>query len=206
MSGENKKVGRGRALRILNVALIVLVAVLLAFVLIRIFFVTTVSVNQTSMSPTYADGETVFVGRLGSVERGAVVVYFDSDVATPRLASAFGWFAGDAKLLIKRAVAVAGDRIWLERTDGGYKLIISYGEGEEARITEEEYTHDGAAVALDPITFDPDTAGVLKRATRWDPYIVSEGCAFMMGDNRSVSVDSRITGDVPLSRVIGVVM
>ncbi len=205
MAGGEKKNGRNKALRILNIALIVLVAALVVFLVVKVFFVTRITVTQTSMSPTYADGESVFVNRLGSIERGKVVVYFDDDVAVPRLASAFGLFAGEAKLLIKRVVALENDMIWLERVEGGYEVVIRFSDGEDG-TTKEEYTdRNGEKVALDPITLNPDIAGVLRNATRWDPYIVGEGCAFMMGDNRTVSQDSRVMGDVPLSRVIGTV-
>ena len=69
MTEERKK----RVLRAVNIALTVIVALLVCFIVVKIFFVTWARVDQTSMSPTYEDGETVFVARLGEVERGSVV-------------------------------------------------------------------------------------------------------------------------------------
>lgn len=190
-------------LRAVNILLTAVVALLVCFVAVKVFFVTWVTVEQSSMYPTYEDGERVFVDRSGGIERGSVVVFYDADVSVPRLASSFGLFAGDAKLLIKRVVATEGDTIWLQELGGGeYALQIGCADTGEV-IGEEYFDADGAPVQLAPITLSPDTAGVLRGATRLSPYVVGEGCMFVVGDNRSGSVDSRTFGDVPLSRAIG---
>ena len=194
MSGEKQAGDKKQlVLRIINIALSVILALLICFVAVKVFFITWAKVDQTSMYPTYEDGQTVFM------------VFYDSDVAVPRISSAFGMFSGDAKLLIKRTVALEGDKLWLtENSDGdGYRIMI-YAEGSEAAVTEEYTGPDGNAVQLDPITYE--TAGVLRGTSRLNPYIVGEGCAFMIGDNRDESQDSRAFGDVPVSRIIGTVI
>lgn len=194
---------KNRILKIVSISLSVLLALLVCLVVVKIFFVTNLTVDQTSMYPTYEDGETVFVNRLGKAERGAVAAFYDRDVAVPRLASAFPVFSGDALLLIKRVVGLAGDQIWLEETAGGYEINVLCAENGET-VREEYYDGAGNKVDLAPITLDPDTAGVLYDATRWDPYVVGEGCVFMIGDNRPLSQDSRVFGDVPTSRIVGI--
>lgn len=205
-SDEQKRDTKNVLLRAVNIALTAVIALLLCFVLLKIFFITWVTVDQSSMYPTYEDGETVFINRSGDVARGEVVVFYDADVSAPRLSSAFGLFAGDAKLLIKRVVAKEGDKIWLEELGGGeYAVKIGCADTGEV-IGEEYFDAEGAPVTLAPITLSPDTAGVLYATTRLDPYVVGEGCIFVMGDNRGGSVDSRAFGDVPLSRVVGTAM
>lgn len=205
-SDEQKRDTKNVLLRAVNIALTAILALLLCFVLLKIFFITWVTVDQSSMYPTYEDGETVFINRSGDVARGEVVVFYDADVSVPRLSSAFGLFAGDAKLLIKRVVAKEGDKIWLEELGGGeYAVKIGCADTGEV-IGEEYFDAEGAPVTLAPITLSPDTAGVLYATTRLDPYVVGEGCIFVMGDNRGGSVDSRAFGDVPLSRVVGTAM
>lgn len=206
MSGEKQTGDKKQlVLRIINIALSVILALLICFVVVKVFFITWAKVDQTSMYPTYEDGQTVFINRLGKAERGTVAVFYDSDVAAPRISSAFGIFSGGAKLLIKRTVALEGDRLWLERnSDGtGYIIMIHAADGDAAEA--EEYTApDGNVVQLDPITYE--TAGLLRGTSRLNPYIVGEDCAFMIGDNRDESQDSRAFGDVPVSRIIGTVI
>ena len=206
MSGEKQTGDKKQlVLRIINIALSVILALLICFVVVKVFFITWAKVDQTSMYPTYEDGQTVFINRLGKAERGTVAVFYDSDVAAPRISSAFGIFSGGARLLIKRTVALEGDRLWLERnSDGtGYIIMIHAADGDAAKA--EEYTDpDGNVVQLDPITYE--TAGLLRGTSRLNPYIVGEDCAFMIGDNRDESQDSRVFGDVPVSRIIGTVI
>ena len=193
-----------KTLKIINILMSVIIVILLCFFVVKVFFVTSIIVNQTSMYPTYSDGETVYVNRLGGIERGTVAVYFDADISIPRLASSFSMFKGsDVTLLIKRVVALAGDKIWLENTGGSYEIKIQFADNDNV-IAEEYIDKHGEKVELAPITFVPDTAGVLYDATQWNPYVVGEGCAFMIGDNRDESKDSRMFGDVPLSRIIGI--
>ncbi|MEA5039129.1 MAG: signal peptidase I [Clostridiaceae bacterium] len=80
------------------------------------------------------------------------------------------------------------------------------------------------AVSGDVVDFDYD-AGMLKinGVTQYEPYIkepitrfgnqqfpftVSDGCVFVMGDNRNGSIDSRWTevGELPTSHIIGKVL
>ena len=145
-SDEQKRDTKNVLLRAVNIALTAILALLLCFVLLKIFFITWVTVDQSSMYPTYEDGETVFINRSGDVARGEVVVFYDADVSAPRISSAFGLFAGDAKLLIKRVVAKEGDEIWLEELGGGeYALRIGCADTGET-IGEEYVGPDGAPV------------------------------------------------------------
>lgn len=208
MRGSEEKNTRGTsaAMRVITIVLTAIVILLLCFVVCKIFFFTWAAVDQRSMYPTFEDGETVFVNRLGDAGRGDIAVYFDSDVSAPRLTSAFGLFAGDSKMLIKRIVATEGDEIWLEYNDDMSGLELRIRCADTGEVIEEEYSRGGERIKPEPLAATADSAGVLLAATRWDPYIVGEDCVFVMGDNRAESVDSRVYGDVPVSRIIGTVV
>ena len=121
-------------------------------------------VDSGSMAPTLSTGDLLLVRRgAGPVDRRDVVV-------VPR--------PGAGTLLVKRVVAIGGDRVGLE--DG--VLVV-----------------DGAPVcepAVDPARQDGVWFG---------PVTVPEGDVFLLGDDRGDSVDSRDFGSVPAAEVEGLV-
>lgn len=80
---------------------------------------------------------------------------------------------------VKRAVALAGDVVDL--ADG---VLTVNGQPETG-----DYVHGQTLAEDGSVTY---------------PYTVEEGCAFVVGDNREQSVDSRFFGAVKLSQVRGV--
>ena len=56
MNDPDKKGGGGIS-RVLNILVTAILALLVCFLAVKIFFVTWVEVDQASMSPTYSDGE-----------------------------------------------------------------------------------------------------------------------------------------------------
>ncbi|MBR2928640.1 MAG: signal peptidase I [Oscillospiraceae bacterium] len=77
--------------------------------------------------------------------------------------------------LVKRIVAMPGDRIIIR--DG---MVILNGA-----VLQEEYLDSS-------VTTDGDV-----------DLTVSEGCVFLLGDNRPVSIDSRAFGEVPMDTILG---
>lgn len=140
------------------------------------------AVTSTSMSPTIRPDDHVLLlrsvamrlsPRLSTVERGDVVV-----LRGPR---------GEIDLL-KRVVAVAGDRIRI--TEG-----LLFLNGSPVR---EPYAHHA-------------NAG-LRQGDEWpmagtaQEVVIPAGTAFVLGDNRSESSDSRIWGPVPISSIVAKVV
>jgi signal peptidase I len=126
------------------------------------------TVRSASMTPTLHAGDQILAEkltpRLGHLERGDVIVF-----TAPATSS----------LMVKRVVAVAGDRVGL--ADG--RLVVNGHRVPEAYVD---------LARVDGVYFGPE--------------VVPSGSVFVMGDDRAGSVDSRDFGPVPQDRVIGRVL
>lgn len=119
-------------------------------------------VGSDSMSPTIAAGDLVLVERGGgAVERRDVVV-----VDHP----------GTGALLVKRAVALGGDRLAIE---------------------------DGVLVVNDEPVCEPGIDPARLDGVWFGPVTVARGEVFLLGDDRSASIDSRTFGTVPTGEITG---
>ncbi len=141
----------------------VVVALLVTRFLVQAFFI-----PSLSMFPTLDKDDRVLVNKLSydlhEVNRGDVIVF-------ERLANQ----GGDIKDLIKRVIALPGERI-------------------EAR--------DGLVYVNDALIDEPYLApGVTT--TNLDVQTVPPGHVFVMGDNRGDSRDSRFFGPLPEDLIIG---
>jgi signal peptidase I len=144
-------------------------------------------IQQTSMDPTFHEGQRVVVNKLGAtlpgwlvgtahagdgepppfaVHRGQVVVF--NSLSTP----------GEA--LIKRAIGLPGDTV--ELRDGAVFV--------NGVCIEEPYVHGQSTLCYNAC----------------DPIHLGAGQYFMLGDNRAVSLDSRSFGPVPAEKIIGTVL
>lgn len=145
------------------------VAVLLV-VLLHQFVFNLSNVKGHSMEPTLRENEWVFVNKIAtyaaSMQRGDIVILKNP---VPE--------SGDHLYLVKRVVAVGGDRV---EVSGG-KLYVN------GQPVEESYTDSAIEDG------------------RYGPITVAPGCYFVMGDNRhrNGSLDSRTFGPVPERMVMG---
>lgn len=170
------------------------VLVVIAFaaaLLVKTFALQAFYIPSASMEPTLTNGDRVLVEkigyRLGSPERGDVVVFerevsivpedddsFVEDIVDG-IRSLFGFPTEGTQDFIKRVMAVSGDTI--EGRDGAV-----YVNGE---AIEEPYLPEGTQTADFPL------------------YPVPQGEIFVMGDNRGNSDDSRSSGGIPESDIVG---
>ena len=121
-------------------------------------------VGSDSLSPTIGTGDLVLVTRShGAVERRDVVVVDHPDTGA---------------LLVKRAVAIGGDRVAIE---------------------------DGVLVVNGEPVCEPDIDPALLDGVFFGPVTVARGEVFLLGDDRDSSIDSRAFGAVPEDEVTGVV-
>ncbi|MFY0516227.1 signal peptidase I [Lysinibacillus sp. UGB7] len=122
-------------------------------------------VSGISMEPTLQNGDRMLLNTFKEVENGDIIV--------------FNWTERNS-VLIKRAVAVAGDHIQINE-DGVFL---------NGKLLEENYTNSEPTIASEPIDI-----------------VVPEGKIFAMGDNRMHSLDSRAdVGLVDETDVLGVRM
>ncbi|MCH5156551.1 MAG: signal peptidase I [Clostridiales bacterium] len=211
-----------------DIVLWVLIVVLAAAVFVRAFVVSKVAVSGESMTAsyyadsqsehynpklTYHSGDKVTVSKLAKPQRGDVVVFYKNDVKS----KFFGLFAsgnsveqgGEYYKLIKRVVAVGGDKIWLESvSDVRYKLVIqAYDAPDGEYLYEDYYTKGKQTLSAECFILDNDKLGSLAGHTADNPLLIEQGFFFAIGDNRANSSDSRgELGQVPLSHLFGVVI
>lgn len=130
------------------------VAALLVITVIFTLFFRIVNVSGPSMMPTLNDGDKIVISATGyEPQRGDIVILSGA--------------AGIKDTIVKRIIAVGGDKVDINFTTG---IVTVNG-------VEEEYT-DVLTLQQFDIAF---------------PITVPQGCVFVLGDNRAESLDSRST-------------
>ena len=191
-----------------DVLLWALIAVLAVAVLIKTFVFSSVTIEGASMNPTYQDGDVVKVVKIGKPERGDVVVFYKQQVDS-KLKALFARgddvkSGGKYEKLIKRVVAVEGDSIWIEPTEGGYRLVVKSADG--TVFHEDYYVKNKETLSADVYVMTSGVLGRLKDLTEQNPLVIEQNHFFAMGDNRGNSEDSRgELGQVSLDQLFGIV-
>lgn len=169
--------------RWIDIILWIVLIVLVVVMCLRLFVLADIEVDGISMYPTLEDGDSLWGNRLANVSRGDIVV-----------------FECDDSVYIKRAVALSGDCVWVEYTDGQYLLYVLTPEG--TTLTE-SYMYQGSTVQLSQML----QVGFLQEYDSIDnSYTVPDNSMIALGDNREVSHDSRYIGAVSLDMVIAVIV
>ncbi len=173
---------------IFDVVLGLILIVLIALLGVRIMY-EPVIVDGHSMDPTLYDGEKVVLGRFDRNFRVGDIVVAD----VPDLVD------GKSTLIIKRVVAVAGDKIAFRFN--AEKGAIEFYRNDMTKPVEEDYI---AEPMRDVGKFQK--IGVVssgEEITEDKILTVGDGEVFIMGDNRNNSLDSRKRGTVKISSVKG---
>lgn len=92
--------------------------------------------------------------------------------------------AGSGETLIKRVIAMSGQTVDLR---GGTVYV-------DDQACDESYTEGRASMPLE------EHASNLSGPISY-PYVVPDGCIWVMGDNRTNSLDSRYFGAIPIASV-----
>lgn len=167
-----------RASRTSSVILAVVLALLAVVLCADLWFSLTyrlIIVDGRSMEDTLFSGDALYVEKGALPERGDIVVIDVTD--HPDL---FSHSSGEERYIIKRVIALEGDEVYSEN---GTVYLKQAGEEQFAPL-QEDYA--------------------IGRTGDFSPVTVGEGEMFFLGDNRSVSKDSRLVGCLPLSDLVGV--
>ena len=225
--GETKVAQRKRV-KVWDIIVWILIVALAIAVFVRTFVVSNVTVSGASMtadyygselssnykpSLTYHSGDKVRVNKMAKPKRGDVVVFYKKPIKSKFLALFAGGDStepgGDYYKLIKRVVALGGDKLWVEHIDGNqYRLVVETQDG--LTLHEDYYQKNGETLDADCfILYDKEIGGLgcLKGTTQDNPLVIEDGYFFAIGDNRVNSDDSRgDLGQVSLSQLFGVVI
>lgn len=160
--------------------------------LIQAFLFQPFKIPSGSMIPTLENGDRIVVNklsyRLHSVNRGDVVVFTTPDCTSPQKPEwANCGVVGSYADLVKRVVAVPGDRLAIADDH-------VYVNGKKMN---EPYVNPGT------VTLQQPPFGCGFTGTRAHPYVIPHDMVFVMGDNRSDSLDSRCFGPIPESSLVG---
>ena len=157
---------------------VVLIGILLMFSIVRTGVFMCVQVSGRSMDPTVVNGDYLLVDKTASIHRGDVIIFYSDNLD---------------KLLIKRVIGLPGDTVC---TLNGDVYLKKGGEDGFTKL-DESYLSDRVLHRTWKTSY----------ATNNDlaPYTVEYGKVFVMGDNRTDSLDSRVIGAIPFSDVKGVV-
>ena len=175
---------------------ICIVSAFVIALLIKYFIFTPTLVRQGSMTPTILDGERVFINRLVrtfnmEIKRG--------DIVTLEKPSSEADETQIAKYDTIRGLKNKFVYYVLELTKTSYiKRVIGL-PGEHVYIANGEVYINDEKLDEPYLTEGLETP---RRGVFYDVQ-VPEGCIFVMGDNRTGSLDSREFGCIPLDKVEG---
>lgn len=159
-----------------------LVLTLVIYLVIHNFVAQPFEVQQNSMIPTISPQEYILIDklspRLGDYSRGDIIVFHPPQGAT------------DAIPYIKRIIGLPGDTVRLENGN----VFVAPPDGAAVRI-DEPYVARGLDGNASPTMPWPASG-----QTEW---VVPDDEYFVMGDNRTVSQDSRSFGPVEEDLIIG---
>lgn len=180
-----------------------LIAVIIIFSAMIVFNATHIYYNVygPSMSPTLNEGITspkqnkdgVFVSKTKSYTRGDIIV-IDKDEKDAD---------GNEKYIIKRLIAIGGDKIAIRLEGDYYRIILIKNGDEEETIVEEPYLSD---YSINSKTYDKFYQMIVNESLYVDRngfLTIADDEMFYLGDNRLDSSDCASYGPMKANLVVG---
>lgn len=155
--------------------------IIIAFAIIIIIFsfvFRTCEVSGTSMENTLYNKETVLISNMFYSPKRNDIIVFHQTGENYN------------EPIVKRVIGVAGDTVKIEYFNDTMKVTVTDSSGKINVLNEDYIKYNGSSYHSDSTTY------------------VEEGTIFVMGDNRSVSADSRVEeiGLVDTRRILGKVI
>jgi signal peptidase I len=173
---------------------------LLGVVAVFTFICRFVTVQGPSMMNTLQDKDRLIISSLFYTPKGGdIVVVQDSQEEE---------FRGP---IIKRVIATAGETVDIDNKT--WEITVTHLDG-SVEVLDEVYANkvytdtdgDGKEDSLVPMTMEEYISDYFyPDALKGDdyPHVVKEGCVFVLGDNRTNSLDSRYVGDIDSRKILG---
>ncbi|MBO0432858.1 signal peptidase I [Enterococcus sp. DIV0660C] len=168
----------------------VLILVLAAILLARIFVFTPVTVNGHSMDPTLSDGQRLISSKISKYERFDIITTKEPE--------------DEERMIVKRIIGMPGDTVKMVND----QLTINGKEYDESYLDEykEKFANDKLQ---NEYSYNESFQIQAENSTNFTSnfeYTVPKGNYLVLGDNRLISKDSRIFGLVDEKLVQGKVV
>ncbi|MBO7526891.1 MAG: signal peptidase I [Clostridia bacterium] len=181
---------------VFSIIAVVICAVIIFFNLTHIYY----NVLGPSMSPTLNDGvispteciDAVMVSKIKSYTRGDIIV-IDKNQTDGN---------GNEKYVIKRLIAIGGDKITVRFINGYYRIVLIMAGESEEKVLEEEYIKDLSINQKLNNKFKTLIASNIYN-TEGDFLVLAEDEVFYLGDNRANSSDCSAYGPIKKEDVVG---
>ena len=188
--------------RFFNILFKIILILTIAICGVVIFFNVThiyYQVKGPSMAPTLNSGvegqetvkDYVFVSKIKGYGRGDIIVLKKED---------------ENKDIIKRVIAVGGDKLKIENINGYNRIVIIFAGESQSRVLDEPYlpSYDANEYILDYFNGLLNNESLNINADENGFVTIPENEIFFLGDNRSRSDDSLDSNfTAPVSNVVG---
>jgi signal peptidase I len=186
---------------------------ILAAVLIATSFKSAIAdwndVPTGSMIPTILVGDRVFINKLSYGLKIPYTTWHIARWGSPKPGDIIVFYSpADGKRLIKRLIGLPGDeiglynnRLYINGKALDYSMIEKSSDFQATEVPGNHYLTllENLIGKQHPIMI----SGKKTPFASFDPVVIPEGKAFVMGDNRDNSADSRFFGFIELNQVLG---